>query len=90
MGAVKQQNTATIGTSATKILTKTSTYSNSRRDVVVSNTHATIAIFVGGSGVTNTTGVKLAAGASLPFVLRASDELYAAAASASGSASVIG
>lgn len=52
--------------------------------VIVSNTHATIPVYLGGSSVSDSTGFKLAVGVTLPeLTLGSGDELYAYSASAS-------
>lgn len=48
--------------------------------IVVENTDATNAVYLGGSGVTTSTGLKLAAGASLTYNVVGNDSLYAISA----------
>jgi hypothetical protein len=48
--------------------------------IVIENTDATNAVYLGGSGVTTSTGIKLAAGASLTYNVIGNDSLYAISA----------
>ena len=90
MGSIKQTNTASVGTTPTKIASARTTYGNGRRDILVTNTHATAALFIGGSAVTASNGVKIAAGASQSMTIRDSDDLYGIASTGTGSATVLG
>lgn len=81
--------TASVGTTATKIHSKRAYRTTDRARVLVHNSHATAAMFIGPADVTATSGVKLAAGERLALDLSANDDLYAVVATGTGSAVVM-
>lgn len=58
-----------------------------RKEVTIQNEDSSIAVYVGGSSVTSSTGLKLAAGASI--TLRHQGAIYARAASGSPAVSYL-
>lgn len=79
----------TVATTATVIASGNGSYLNDLVSVLVRNTDISIVVYLGGAGVTNTTGLPLKPGESLPLILQPGEILYGAAGSGSPAVSVL-